>query len=64
MHPLYPSGSADAQAVAEYAGVDPGTVRQWRRRGHLTPVGGTERHPLYALDEVDAYLAARESAAA
>lgn len=64
MHALYPSGCADAQAVAEYAGVSPDTVRQWRRRGHLTPAGGTERRPLFALAEVEEFLARRENAAA
>lgn len=41
---------ADLAALA--VGVKPGTLRQWRYRGHLQPAGGTERRPLYALDDL------------
>ncbi|MET8624549.1 helix-turn-helix domain-containing protein [Kitasatospora sp. NPDC004669] len=34
--------------VATLCGIDPATVRQWRRRGHLAPAGLDERgRPLY-----------------
>jgi DNA-binding transcriptional MerR regulator len=33
--------------------VEPGTIRQWKRRGHLDPVGLDERgHPLYRPEDV------------
>lgn len=54
--PLYPSAAVDAQAAARYAGVQQDTVRQWRRRGLITPCGGTPRRPLYRLDELDHVL--------
>jgi DNA-binding transcriptional MerR regulator len=41
---------ADLAALA--AGVKPSTLRDWRRRGLITPVGGTERRPLYALADL------------
>lgn len=41
---------ADLAAVA--TGVRPATIRDWRRRGLLTPAGGTPRRPLYALDDI------------
>lgn len=40
----------DIAALA--VGVKPATLRDWRRRGLLTPVGGTERRPLYALADL------------
>ncbi|MGW8703359.1 MerR family transcriptional regulator [Streptomyces eurythermus] len=45
-----PSVPADVAAIA--TGVKPATIRDWRRRGLLTPVGGTPRRPLYALEDV------------
>jgi predicted site-specific integrase-resolvase len=30
-----PSGLVNAALAAQIAGVKPGTIRQWRRRGHL-----------------------------
>ncbi|MEU2149286.1 hypothetical protein ABZ741_33940 [Streptomyces globisporus] len=33
--------------VASQAGVQPGTIRQWRFRGYITPIGGTPRFPLF-----------------
>jgi hypothetical protein len=36
-----------ASDVASLAGVRPGTIRQWRHRGYITPVGGSDRYPLY-----------------
>ena len=64
MSPLYPSGAVDAKAAATYIGLSPDVLRQWRRRGLLEPVGGTPRHPLYALDDLDAAKDAAEAAAA
>ena len=52
-HPPIP-----APLAAALAGVSPATVRDWRRRGILAPVGGTERKPLYAAADV---LAARDA---
>lgn len=35
------------------AGITPATIRQWRRRGHLTPAGLDLRgRPLYQLADV------------
>lgn len=63
-HPLYPSATVDALAAACYARVRPGTLRQWRRRGRITPCGGTARHPLYSLADLDRALAGRASPSA
>jgi DNA-binding transcriptional MerR regulator len=41
---------ADLAALA--TGVKPATIRDWRRRGLLHPVGGTPRRPLYALEDL------------
>jgi len=43
---------ADLAALA--AGVQPSTIRDWRRRGLIKPVGGTDRRPLYAVADVHA----------
>lgn len=43
---------ADLAALA--VGVKPSTIRVWRHRGLITPVGGTERRPLYALADLHA----------
>jgi DNA-binding transcriptional MerR regulator len=43
-----------ADLAARAAGVKPATLRDWRRRGLIRPAGGTERHPLYALDDLHA----------
>ena len=43
---------ADLAALA--AGVQPSTLRDWRRRGLITPAGGTARHPLYDLADLHA----------
>jgi DNA-binding transcriptional MerR regulator len=63
MSPLYPSGAVDAKAAAVYAGVEPETIRKWRQRGLLDPVGGTARYPMFALDDLDAAKAAAAAAA-
>lgn len=47
---------ADLAALA--AGIQPDTIRDWRRRGLLKPAGGTPRRPLYALADVYAAKAA------
>ena len=41
---------ADLAALA--AGIQPDTLRDWRRRGLLQPAGGTPRRPLYALADI------------
>lgn len=43
-----------ANLAALAAGIDPATLRDWRRRGLITPVGGTQRRPLYALADLHA----------
>lgn len=43
---------ADLAALA--VGRKPATLRDWRRRGLIAPAGGTPRHPLYALGELQA----------
>jgi DNA-binding transcriptional MerR regulator len=43
-----------AELAALAVGVKPGTLRVWRHRGHLKPAGGTERRPLYALEDLHA----------
>jgi DNA-binding transcriptional MerR regulator len=40
------------QLAAVATGVQPDTIRDWRRRGLLTPAGGTPRRPLYALEDI------------
>jgi len=47
-----------APLAAALVGVQPDTIRQWRRRGLIRPVGGTPRKPLYLAADV---LAARDS---
>lgn len=41
-----------APLAAALAGINPATLRDWRRRGLLAPVGGTPRRPLYAAADV------------
>lgn len=48
-----------AADVAALAGVRPGTIRQWRHRGYITPVGGSDRFPLYDTGAVLATCARR-----
>jgi DNA-binding transcriptional MerR regulator len=43
-----------ADLAARAAGIRPATLRDWRRRGLITPAGGTTRYPLYALDDLHA----------
>jgi DNA-binding transcriptional MerR regulator len=44
--------SLPADLAARAAGVQPATLRDWRRRGLIRPVGGTARHPEYALADL------------
>jgi excisionase family DNA binding protein len=39
--------------AADLAGVRPGTIRQWVRRGHLRPVNPGHRVALFHRDEVE-----------
>ncbi|NUP37021.1 MAG: MerR family transcriptional regulator [Streptomyces sp.] len=50
--------SLPAPLAAALVGVSTATLRDWRRRGLLAPVGGTPRRPLYAAADV---LAARDA---
>jgi DNA-binding transcriptional MerR regulator len=43
-----------ADLAARAAGVQPSTLRDWRRRGLIQSVGGTARHPLYDLAQLHA----------
>lgn len=43
----------DTEAVAEFYGVKPGTVRSWASRYGWTPYG-TRRHRLWDLNEAQA----------
>lgn len=40
------------ELAAIAVGVKPSTLRVWRHRGLLQPAGGTERRPLYALEDL------------
>lgn len=57
----YATGVVNTDAAALHLGVAPATVRDWKRRGLLEPVGGTQRHPLWRVEDLD--RAAREVAA-
>ncbi|MFG2276958.1 MerR family transcriptional regulator [Streptomyces chartreusis] len=43
-----------ADLAARALGISPSTLRVWRHRGLITPAGGTERNPLYALEDLHA----------
>ncbi|MFC9910178.1 N-6 DNA methylase [Streptomyces sp. NPDC127197] len=61
-----PSAQVTAAEISRIAGVTRATVSNWRRRhdDFPAPSGGTESSPLYDLEEVRAWLAARGQAAA
>ncbi|MFE5662442.1 MerR family transcriptional regulator [Streptomyces niveus] len=42
------------ELAALNCGVRPATIRDWRRRGLLTPCGGTPKRPLYRYEDVEA----------
>jgi hypothetical protein len=48
----YASGVVNTDAAALHLGVAPATLRDWKRRGLITPAGGTTRHPLWALADL------------
>ena len=41
-----------ADLAARAAGVQPATLRDWRRRGLIQPAGGTTRRPLYDVNQL------------
>lgn len=43
-----------AELAALACGIAPATLRDWRRRGILTPAGGTPRRPLYDVADLHA----------
>ncbi|MCX4974236.1 hypothetical protein [Streptomyces sp. NBC_00620] len=47
-----PPGHLDAEQTATLLGVTRGNLRILVHRGHLKPSGGTDRHPLYKIDDV------------
>ena len=50
MAPFFPP--VTTREAALLAGVQPDTIRQWRHRNHIAPIGGTARHPLYEAAQV------------
>lgn len=54
-----PPGHLDADQTAALLGVTRGNLRVLVHRGHLTASGGTDRHPHYALEDVEALYALR-----
>lgn len=53
-----PPGYLTTDLAAQAAGVQPGTIRDWVRRGLLERAAGSPRHPLYTVDAVTAAKAA------
>lgn len=45
----YATGVVNTDAAAMHLGIAPATLRDWKRRGLVHPVGGTVRHPLWSL---------------
>jgi len=43
-----------ADLAARALGISTSTLRVWRYRGLIQPAGGTQRHPLYALEDLHA----------
>ncbi|MFF2612677.1 hypothetical protein [Kitasatospora sp. NPDC058046] len=54
MHQRHRVPPADQLTAADLArlGIPAATVRDWRRRGRLQAVGGTERYPRYRATDV------------
>lgn len=50
----YATGVVNTDAAALHLGIATATVRDWKRRGLLEPVGGTPRHPLWRVTDLDA----------
>ncbi|MCX4576540.1 hypothetical protein OHB41_25875 [Streptomyces sp. NBC_01571] len=61
---LAPPGRYTTRDVARALGTSTGGVRNLVYRGRLKRVGGTERHPWYAVADVAALLAERQARAA
>ncbi|MFF3891377.1 hypothetical protein [Streptomyces sp. NPDC001914] len=59
MSPYVPPGHLDAEQTATLLGITRGNLRILVHRGHLTPAGGTDRHPHFRLTDVDALYAQR-----
>ncbi|MFF5473922.1 N-6 DNA methylase [Streptomyces achromogenes] len=59
--PPAPAAQVTAAEISRIAGVTRATVSNWRRRhdDFPAPSGGTDSSPLYALEEVRAWLASR-----
>lgn len=55
-----PPGFYGTDDVARAFGIKPGSVRLIVHRGQLKRSAGTERHPLYAVEDVAALLAKRQ----
>jgi predicted site-specific integrase-resolvase len=49
-----PPGQLTTSQAAMAAGVQPGTIRDWVRRGVLKRCGGSPRRPIYRVDDVTA----------
>ncbi|MGW3410261.1 hypothetical protein [Streptomyces sp. NPDC000888] len=49
-----PPGHLDAEQTATLLGVTRGNLRILVHRGHLKTSGGTDRHPLYKIEDVKA----------
>jgi len=47
-----PPGLLTTDLAAKACGVQPGTIRDWVRRGILHRAGGSPRHPVYTVDAV------------
>ncbi|MEV0183823.1 hypothetical protein AB0I54_31745 [Streptomyces sp. NPDC050625] len=54
-----PPGYYGTRDVARALGIKPASVRLIVHRGQLRRTAGTERHPLYAAEDVAALLAKR-----
>ncbi|MDH2392332.1 hypothetical protein QCN29_26855 [Streptomyces sp. HNM0663] len=53
-----PRGTLTTSMAALAADVQPATIRDWVRRGILTPCGGTPKRPVYRIEDVQAARAA------